>query len=534
MAKRKPKDIEEALEALTTLVMTYPQTRVKLAMQSLYFYAWYYFNVVLYKHQKRWGDKLLKSRRALILGPAGHGKTELISKIIPAWLICKNRNSRNLFVSDSGGATGTASKNAMLLKQELETNPRLIEDFGPFHSTNPRKCKVWQQTIFQVIRDKKMKDATVQSIGILESITGGRFDNIIFDDIVDKDSARSATKRKNILEEVMTTLIPRLEPNGIAWMIGTRKHFDDIYSHLIKNPSWDVMIDRAIIREPEDWEIIKLEDPIIREDGSEQWHKVVIHSEDKGECFCEQLRSMEELLLLRYELTPRFFNPEYQNEITDDETSDFKLAWLEQCRNESKSYIAGRLTDEIRSKYIGIFVGIDPSLAINKQEAEVKDTSYMVQIALGLTRDGTRELLAMDRFRGLSPADKMERVKSFYYRIFPTYCAAETNSFGTIYHWNLVNNHGMKIFEHKTGLNKTDPTIGVPSLSILFQHGKIILPYKTPEDKQKTDTLINEFHSFGSTESNDIVMATWIADTLIERYLAGQARKRKQKNKINR
>lgn len=92
----------------------------------------------------------------------------------------------------------------------------------------------------------------------------------------------------------------------------------------------------------------------------------------------------------------------------------------------------------------------------------------------------------------------------------------------------------MKMFQHKTGLNKTDPTIGVPSLSILFQHGKIVLPYKTPDDKHKTDTLINEFHGFGSTESNDIVMAMWIADTLAERFLAGQARKRKQKNKLKR
>jgi hypothetical protein len=62
----------------------------------------------------------------------------------------------------------------------------------------------------------------------------------------------------------------------------------------------------------------------------------------------------------------------------------------------------------------------------------------------------------------------------------------------------------------------------------LFENLKFRLPYKTTKDQIITDALLEEFHAFGSDIHDDRVMASWIAAYGILRYLAGQARKRKQ------
>lgn len=505
---------EEALNALATIVMAARQLRSWMAKKSVFFFAWYYLGIVLFPFQRRWLHLVTKRQFALILAPRSHGKTEAIAKVFILWQIVRNRNVRILLCSKG---SDLSIKSLKAVRRELRYNQKLIKDFGAFYSHN----NTWQDSQFQVIRDGNYKEATVEAIGILGAVTGGRFDVIILDDIIDSLSVVEPKQRKKVSEYVDNTLIPLLEPDGAVIGVGTRKHFDDIYGSIIKNKAWAVDTDHAIIREPEKYELVELDEPDVLPNGREVWFKAIITG-DPGEVLCPERWPMAKLLVLRHIIGSRAFNQEYMNTITDDATAQFKLSALQANRDESRSYIAGSISDAVRHEYQAIIMHVDPSLAISKREAEKADSSYMVMAATGIRPNRHRDLLAIERFRGVPTSEKFERLKTFYRRVMPELCFIESNSFATILIESLIEETDMKIIPHHTDGAKNDLYVGVPGLAALFENGTFSLPYRTLEDQQVTDTIIDEFHSFPLSNTDDIVMCFWIGDVGIKRYLMGQ------------
>jgi len=67
--------------------------------------------------------------RALVLYPAGHGKTTLVSTLLPIWALCKDPNIRmGIIAKNQVEAEGIMST----IQSELVDNQALIRDFGPF------------------------------------------------------------------------------------------------------------------------------------------------------------------------------------------------------------------------------------------------------------------------------------------------------------------------------------------------------------------------------------------------------------------
>lgn len=506
---------------LAVLMLSTQVNRARMARLSLLFFCYYYFGIVLYAHQIRWCETLLKSRRAVLLAPRGHGKTEVAGKLLMLWIIVRDRNIRILLVAKKKDG---AQKSVTLVRDILELNKKLRRDFGAFYSL--KFSTQWRQDRFTVIRSADHKDPTMEAVGLFGAITGGRFDLVVFDDLIDVESSRTDTVRANVEEEVVRTYQPLLTPEGKLWAVGTRKHFADIYSKLLKRQGWRKIVDQAIIREPASWEIQQLDRPIIKANGEEVWEMVVIHGTDRGECLCEEIWSMERLLWERYDMGTFGFNMEYMNTVVDDETSMFPLAHLRQCLDEDMSYHLGEIPPSTRDRYVSIFGGVDPALVTREQDVERRRNSWFVQVAIGVTARREYHLLALDRFQGLSPHKKEKRIRNFCERTDPLRLAIEDNAFGVIYRENIIEETDLPIVPHHTGSNKSDPYEGMPVVSGLFENRKFRLPYRTDIDRQITDQVIEDFHHFGYEESPDIPMAVWICVSLIRRWLTAEARRR--------
>jgi len=526
---------------LAVLLVPFAVGRKALARQSIMFFAWYYLNIKLTVHQCRWFRMMIKKDRFLTIAPRGHGKSELVSYILPFWLIVNNRNVRILILTLS---KDLACKHVIRIKDQLESrNTKVIRDYGDFYHI--KRVAMWRQDSFAVIRTIDVKDPTLEGAGIDSKITGSHFDYIICDDLIDDDCINSATIMKGTEDKFKGTITPLIEDKdghiGKIWAIGTRKHFDDIYNWMLENPVYDHVVEPAIIRWPRDYTIQKLDSPIELPDGNLQHFIVTLSEEDPGKVLWPEKFTMERLLLIRYELGSIMFAREYQGEPQDDETALFKHGWLEACRTKSKSYILGDLPESIRRDYQLIMTGADLSLVTDKRTAEKGDTDYMVQVALGLRRfevgsdyyDGyTRDLLAIDRDRGLSPSDKEGRVKTFYNRIQPYRAAIEDNAFATIHIHNLLKNDKLNILKHHTGkTNKNNSGEGIPHLSAIIENGHLRLPDATEYDKKLTQTLIDELHAYPFGKHDDQVLALWIAESAILRWMRAQARIRKMKYK---
>lgn len=517
---------QELMDAWKTVALSNRVTRRALVETSIKFFAAYYLDVKLSRAQNRWAKKYIRAKKGLVLAPCGHGKTEFFSKILQLWIIVRNRNIRILAVSKSDGL---AVKNLKSIRLELESNKKLIEDFGRFYSPDA----TWTDHQLYVIRNKNLKDPTLEAVGLNGAITGGRFDIIVLDDVIDALNVRSEEMREKTKDYIDGTLITRLEPWGVVWAIGTRKHYDDYYAHILKNKTWTCTREGAIVREPDDYEIVESDSPVELTDPDgekrEIYAYVKFNSDDHGETLWPEKWPMEHLLLLRYSIGSVVFEREYQNNISADDVALVKLPWLQACRDETLSYTIGEFSESMREKYEAVFQGTDPSLIDDKKAAEKKDSDYTVILTAGMRKeDKILELIGFFEYRGMSPAQAENAIENEYLRFGPNLHFLEANSFGTIYAHNLINERGLRITKHFTeGTRKNDLYRGVPALSVLFENRQIRLPYMTAEDKKKTDRIIKMIHGIGMEKHDDIPMALWIMECGVQRWRRGAIRMRR-------
>jgi len=434
---------------------------------------------------------------------------------MPLREICLNRNIRVLIISAS---SSLANKNARVIRDELWRNQRLREDFGGFYDHS----NAWGVTRFTVIRSRRMKDHTVEAIGILGEITGGRFDLIIFDDVLSEKNCRTHEQREKIEEFINGTVLPRLEPEGRVWSIGTRKHHSDWYGKILKKLTWRCIVEDCFLEEPPKFEIKPTTEPQILPNGNEVFYTVEISREPP--ILCPEHWTAKQLLALRYDRGSVLFNREYRNRISTDEKAIFKMWMLNQCKNPSLSYVDRKKFLSQRDQYIAVIGGTDPSLVTDKQHAEQADTDYMVTIILGVRRFEPLDcdLLYMFRERGVTPENVVKETISQDNDFQFTHLFFEANSFGSLHLHNVRRDSNVPIEKHITSGNKNDAYYGVPSLSRLFENRQINLPYKTPADQAVTDKFIEEFHGLGIEEHDDIVMAAWICVMGLYRYWQGQ------------
>ena len=497
-------------------------TRRALAKHSIIFYAWYYLGIKLALHQEVWAHVVTYSKRVVMLAPRDHGKTEIVSKIYPLWRICRDRNIRIVMLTKT---QELATRNSMLIRAELERNPKLIADYGAFYHV--KESFVWQQSKWVVVRSKAQKDPTFTAVGVDSAATGNRCDLLIGDDVIDEDSVTTPEKIQKIIRLIKGTYFPLVGRAGQIAMIGTRKNFNDLYGHLLKERGWRNLVQKGVLRMPAEWHIEDLDEPWIDEDGYERYERVVIDGSDRGVVLWPEQRPIEWLLEQRMIMGTPIWEREIQNNPVDEESALFPMKFLQQCKDETLTYHIGKIPPRVRKRYEIIMDGCDPALVTTKKEAERKDSDFMSMWSVGVTRKGDRHLLAADIERGLSPDEVQTRIGVFYRRTDPFRISIESNSFGILHIDNLIKNTDMRIMKHVTGLNKRDAYEGVGHMSPLFERMKVGLPYMTDRDKEITDALIEQLHAFGADIHDDQVMALWITFYAILRYLAGQARMRK-------
>ena len=521
-------DIQSAKDYLSGT----PSGRKLLSRNSCRYYSKYYLDIDLWPHQVRWLDFLRRKQRGGILAPVAHGKTRALQVLVTR-IICENRNIRILIVS---GTVDHAKKNLAVIKQWLKNNARIKEDYGEFY----HKDNTWDKLSFTVIRDQNLTDPTVQAIGAYGEITGGRFDLILLDDLVTAKNSLNETQCRKLIEFFDGTIDERLDKKGMILFIGTRKHYLDLYSKFLSQRMiWQVLVEKAIIEEPEDYELIELQEPELDEDDFEIYYKVVIKGAP-GKVLDPVNRPMEYLLLRRHGHGSRLFNREYQNEITSDENAIIKLEWMEKCRDYDLSYADIEFTfkgDRVTvnpknipdlTKYTGVIMGTDPSIVIDKASAEKANSSYMVTVVGGIYENGDVDFLYIFRRRGISPNQKAELAKHLNQIFNPVYHFWERNSFGILDINKIKTETGVPIVPHLTSKNKSDSYEGIPRLSVNFENQKFHLAYRTERDKKITDEYIAEFHAFPEGEHDDQVLGTWIFDCGKSRFLNSMKKMRQR------
>ena len=494
--------------------------RRALSHVSPVFFDTYYCGMRYAAHRAKWFDQLDRTwqsakdqgdkGRQLVLAPRDHGKTEAaISYAVRA--ICLNRDVRILWICES---SSQAEKRMRRVKALLRSE-RIVNDWGsdpaigchPFESDDAPRT----QTQVYVPRELESVDPTITAIGSGGAVTGAHFDLVLADDLESDMSCHTASQRQKTKRWFRATVLPMLSRGGLIAVIGTRKHYDDLYGEMINDPSWALIEDPAILRMPEAYTY---------ETETREGREVICGVSIQGEAavLWPEERPIEYLLRERRSMGSQLFSREFQHAVQDDSASAFRFEWLSDAKHRGSEL---SLYEFPRVERLEIVQGWDFSLVQNVAQAEARDTDFTVGTTWARDLDtGDHYLLGLYRKRGLTPAQLRAAVLAEFNRFKGrvSSIAVERNAFGEMHYVGLKNSTDLPIVPHlTTGAKKADPWSGVASLSVLFENGKVILPARTEHDRRTIEPLISELWGLGREKHDDTVLSLWIAHSVLRR-----------------
>lgn len=459
---------------------------VKLAKNDCIFFGQRYFPHLVVQECAAFHRELIsivespECERISILAPRGHAKSTWLSVIYPIWKIVNNRDIKIIIVSDTGDQ---AEMFLRAIKDELEANESLCEDFGAFYE-KPKtgSPNVWKACDITVMRHSRAKEPTIICAGTGKRIVGRRADLIIVDDPLNEENTENERQRQKTLRWFRKSLTPIVNPDtGKIIVIGTRKHPQDLHYELGRNPRYKQFVYKAL-------------------------------PENSNDTLWPARWTRERLLREKEEIGSLVFAQEYQNEPISEETAYFRREWVESCFSRC------HIMEESYNGPMKVFTGWDLAVVADRERAEEHDTDYTAGITIALGEDGTRRILDIFRERGLTPKQTLDIIRAKARSFNPTAITLENNLFQSLYEQKLISSTDLPVYGHTTGREKMDVFKGVPSLSVLFENGKFILPAGDDRSARLSNILANELVGLGIETHDDTVMALWITECAIRKF----------------
>lgn len=304
------------------------------------------------------------SKMKLGLMPRGHFKTSIeIANLIR--LLTLDQNRRILLVSESG-----INAEAMLgeVKDHIANN-QILQLL--FHEIIPKSFgRNWNSDSILIPRTKLgIRENSIEAAGVGSKLVSRHYTDIFGDDIISDEAMYSPavmSKAKDFVNRCISLTVEPLEDT--ICFIGTRWHFDDVYSHIMdKYPSCDVFIRKAIVH---------------GKDGS-------------PEPFFPERFSMEMFQRI-IENDPDQWATQYANDPMDSSVVDFDRKWLQYFEFTKDRDIY--YSDDSGLRYIqpidelSIYTHIDPSLG----EDPHNDFTAIVTVGLNCYK----QIFVLDAWQG--------------------------------------------------------------------------------------------------------------------------------------
>lgn len=308
-------------------------------------------------------------RNLIITMPPRHGKSWLISKWFPLWVLDQDPHSRVILASYEASFAAKWGSQARALWEEYKTQMRFDIPAGGGHS--------WITG---------QGEGGMHTSGVGGSITGRGAGVFIVDDPVkNSEDAMSATMREKGWDWYFSTARSRIEPGGLFILLMTRWHHDDLGGRLLErikegdeNPEdWKHVDIPALCEDPET-------DPLGREKGKALWPE-----------------RYDEEALNKIKKGNRWWTPMYQQRPSPDEGDIFQKKWFRYFK-DCGSYIERRTHDDGDDKIEVVRVPKDQLVkfqTIDLATSEKEYADYTVISTWGMDKEANLYLLDVFRER---------------------------------------------------------------------------------------------------------------------------------------
>lgn len=415
-----------------------------LANELLDYYIFHYLGLDVPTHQETWIHHLEADDDLLVLAPRDHGKTTVFCRAYPEHHALTHPNMRILILSKTHRQ---AEKTLDLIEQDLQGNPLIQRDYYDELRDYHRK-----DNMLYFNRTEAQRDATIEAAGLLGAITGSHFDLIIADDLIDDESTRTKQRMDNVHQWFQGTVEPLLEPWGRMIIVGTRKHYNDLYGRLIDSEAYKVIHDKAI-----------------REDGQPLWPERW------------PLKKLEEK---KRKMGTVMFNREYQNDPTGLQGQLLREEWIQYYDTPPED--------------LRVYQGWD--LAISQSET----ADYTVCTTIGVTEEG-EDVYVLDWYRArVDFPTQVRMVCELADRYQPLVIGVEDVAYQRALPQAVLRRRRLPLRPLRPDGDKTRRIL---SSFIAFENGKVYLP----RGHRHLGDFIDEYLQFDRGEHDDMLDSLCIA-----------------------
>lgn len=255
------KKVRENREIPAAIALDKLSPEAKRALDDFGYFRRRYFGRLSTPWQTESGERAVELLRtptkeyAVISCPPGSGKSTLAHDLA-AWITVRNRGIRGMIGSASMSLAErytlnlrTTFENPFPIMAEpdlaeaglaVDAESTLVADYGGF---KPENSTLWSTKAFIVAqhgdRPLSHKEPTWSAYGPDSAQIGGRYDFIIWDDLVDEKSLTTLESVDKLRRWFDRVAEKRLEPGGLLMMPGQRLSPEDLYRYCLDKEAGD-------------------------------------------------------------------------------------------------------------------------------------------------------------------------------------------------------------------------------------------------------------------------------------------------------
>jgi hypothetical protein len=486
----------------------------------------------------------------VVNAPPGSGKTVTFVHDIPAWLTCRNRAIRGMI----GSATmQLALRNTNRLRRSLErVEPEranaidirrgdakdalatLAGDYGRF---KPTDRDIWTKEAFVVMQDSDKgaiseKEPTWSAYGIDTSFIGGRYDFVMWDDLVDPRKMRTSEQKEALQDVYQDVCETRLEPGGLLILQGQRISSDDLYRFALDMTA-------PTPEEDDDFDLDPSEYTKRVGEGREakKYHHLIFKAHYEEKCDETEHKKSAKPYPEGCLLVPRRIPWQKISTLMSNRGERFTVLYQQQDVDPTEvlvpnAWVYGHdefvgCIDKWRDR-LEIPAGLDPGSCISIATADPSPTNYWsVQWWIYDPASEKRYLIDLLRKKMDAPdfldwsaqdgkfvgvmEDWQQASRTLNFPISTWIVEANAAQrfmlqYDHVRRWRSLNN--VDILPHTTSRNKSDKDYGVETLAPHWRFGRVRLPGKG-EGKVISMRLVDEVTKYPHGRTDDCVMAEW-------------------------